>query len=66
MAFDIKLSITGLQKAQDRMNRMVAALQPHGAMGEAIRFGTAAAHRYAVQVKHRDTATLRAAHPRPR
>jgi len=62
MAFDIKLTITGLQKAQDRMNRMVAALQPQGAMGEAIRFGSAAAHRYAVQITHVDTGTLRAAH----
>lgn len=57
-----KPSIKGLQKAQQQNRKMIAALQPAGALGRAIQYGTAAAHRYAVQITHVDTGALRAAH----
>ncbi len=62
MAFDVKLSITGIQEAQAANNRVIAALQPSGALGRAVQYGTAAAHRYAVGVTHVDTGALRASH----
>jgi hypothetical protein len=62
MAFDIKLTITGIQEAQAANNRAIAALRPDGAFGRAVQYGTAAAHRYAVAVTHVDTGTLRASH----
>lgn len=62
MAFDVKLSITGIQEAQAQNLRRVAALRPTGAFGAAIRDATAEAHRYAVALTHVDTGALRASH----
>ncbi len=62
MAFDVKLSITGIQEAQAANNRAIAALTPAGALGRAIKYGTTEAHRYAVAVTHVDTGALRASH----
>jgi len=62
MAFQIKLTITGLQEAQARNLRRIAALRPTGATGAAIRDVTLTLHRYAVAITHVDTGTLRAGH----
>ncbi len=60
--FDVKLSITGLQQAQQRNLRAIAALSPSGALGRAIKLGTVEAHRYAVAITHVDTGSLKASH----
>lgn len=62
MAFNVKLTITGLQNAQAENNRAIAALRPSGAFGRAVQYGTAAAQRYAIGVTHVDTGTLKASH----
>lgn len=62
MAFDVKLSITGLQEAQQRNLEAIVALTPAGALGRAIQYGSLEAHRYAVAVTHVDTGSLRASH----
>ncbi len=62
MTFDVKATITGLQEAQAQNLRRIAALQPSGAFGEAIRVATVAAHRYAVALTHVDTGALQASH----
>lgn len=56
------MTIEGLQRLQDANVRMIAALEPRGALGEAVRYATAGAHRYAVYVTHVDTGALRASH----
>lgn len=62
MAFDVKLSITGIQQAQAANNRAIAALKPGGALGRAVQYGTIAAHRYAVALTHVDTGALKSSH----
>lgn len=62
MAFDVKLSITGIQQAQQRNLRMIAALTPAGALGRAIKLGTIEAYRYAVAITHVDTGSLKNSH----
>lgn len=62
MPFDAKLSITGIQEAQARNLRAIAALRPEGAFGMAIQTATLSAHRYAVALTHVDTGSLRASH----
>lgn len=61
MTFDINLSITGIQEAQDDNVRLIAALEPTGALGEGLRFVVAGSHRHAVAITHVDTGSLRAA-----
>lgn len=46
------LSITGLQEAQFDNQKRIAALQPSGKLGEAIKEATLAAQRYAIQITH--------------
>lgn len=62
MPFHPELSITGLQEAQQRNLRQIAALQPRGALGEAVQWATTEAHRRAVAYTHVDTGSLRASH----
>lgn len=62
MAFDVTLSIKGIQQAQAANNRVIAELQPSGALGRAVQYGVTTAHRYAVGVTHVDTGALRASH----
>ena len=62
MPFDVSLTITGLQEAQALNNRMIAALKPSGALGQAVREVTAAAQRWAIALTHVDTGSLRASH----
>jgi hypothetical protein len=50
--FKPELSITGIQEAQAANLQVIAALQPEGALGRAIQYGTLEAHRYAVAVTH--------------
>ena len=59
MAFNVRLSITGIQEAQAANNRAVAALKPSGALGRAVQYGTIAAHRYAIGFTHVDTGALK-------
>lgn len=60
MPAEVKASIEGLQKAQDRNLRRVAAMRrgaEYGARDAAI-----ALHRYAVQITHVDSGAWRASH----
>jgi len=58
----MKMTIKGIQDAQRANVRMIAAVQPTGALGRAVRHGLARAHRYAVTITHVDTGALRASH----
>ena len=58
----MRLTIEGIQGAQQANLRAIAALRPSGALGQAIRGASLAAHRYAVAVTHVDTGALRASH----
>lgn len=49
---DLNATLRGLQEAQDQNLRQIAALQPSGALGQAIREATAQLHRYAVAITH--------------
>lgn len=62
MTFDVNLSITGIQEAQDDNVRMIAALEPSGALGESLRFVVVGMHRHAVAITHVDTGALKASH----
>lgn len=46
------LSIQGIQEAQAANLQVIAALQPSGALGAAVKYATLAAHRYSVAVTH--------------
>lgn len=58
--FDV--TIRGLQELQAAVLRSIAALQPSGAFGKAVRYVTLAAHRYATAHTVVDTGSWRAAH----
>ncbi len=58
----VDMTIKGIQEAQRWNLRAIAALRPSGALGRAIRWGMAAAHRYAVSITHVVTGALRASH----
>ncbi len=60
--FDVNLSITGLQEAQNVNARLIAMMQPDSAAGEITRYVTAGLHRLAVAYTHVDTGALRASH----
>jgi len=62
MTFNVKMTITGIQEAQAKNNRVIAALQPSGALGRAVQYGVIAAHRGAVGLTHVDTGALRSSH----
>lgn len=62
MTINVRMTITGIQEAQAENNRVIASLQPSGALGRAVQYGTAAAHRAAVGMTHVDTGALRASH----
>lgn len=50
--FDVNLTITGIQEQQNKNLKRIAALQPNGATGQAIKKATLGAHRYAVSITH--------------
>lgn len=56
----MKMDIKGIQQAQTAAIRALAAVQPSGGLGRAIRWATAAAHRFAVQNTVVDTGSWRA------
>lgn len=55
-------TIEGLQELQRANEAMIAELQPSGALGRAVKYATTEGHRYAIQITHVDTGTLKAAH----
>ena len=58
----MNVTIQGIQEAQRANQQIIVALQPSGALGRAIQYATAQAHRYAVGITHVDTGALRASH----
>ena len=60
MAFDEKLTITGIQKAQQNNLKRIHAVQPKGTLGKAIHGILVTAFRYAVTITHVDTGSYRA------
>jgi hypothetical protein len=57
----INLTIKGLQEAQDRNLRLIAAMQPEGALGRAVQYATVEGFRYLTSVVHVDTGAYKAA-----
>lgn len=60
MSFDVNLTITGIQEAQNEMVKAIARLLATGPRERAILYATTAAHRYLVSITHVDTGTYRA------
>jgi hypothetical protein len=56
------ISIQGIQEAQRDNLRMIRALEPGGALGQAVQATAIDAHRYTVSITHVDTGSLRASH----
>ncbi len=52
MAYRTEFSIHGIQEAQQRNLKRIAALQPAGEAGLAVRDALVALHRYAVSITH--------------
>lgn len=48
----IKVSISGIQEAQQANQKMIAALRPTGAFGRGIQYATLQAQRYAIANTH--------------
>ncbi|MBN1815328.1 MAG: hypothetical protein JXA14_26085 [Anaerolineae bacterium] len=58
----MELSIRGLQEAQQANLQAIHAMRPSGALGEAVKYGSAEAHRSAVVLTPWDYGALRASH----
>jgi hypothetical protein len=58
----MKLEIQGLREAQQANQRMIAALKPAGAFGQALKGATVRAQRHAISITHVDSGALRASH----
>lgn len=58
----MRVTIKGLQEAQQRNMRRVAMFRPNGKIAQAIKRLTTGTHRYAVGITHVDTGSLRASH----
>jgi hypothetical protein len=58
----IRRDIRGLQEARSAVLRAIAALEPAGALGTAVRDATAATDRYAASITRVDTGAWRASH----
>lgn len=58
----MKVTIQGLQQAQEANLHNIAMMKPSGALGRMVQYATVAAHRYAVAITHVDTGALRASH----
>lgn len=56
------VSIEGIQELQAYNVRAIASLRPDGVAGEAVQYGTAEVHRYAVAITHVITGSLRGTH----
>ena len=62
MTYNESLSITGLQEAQADNQRRIAMFKPGGEVQQAIKDATIGAQRYAIQITHILTGSLRASH----
>lgn len=58
----VRYDIKGLQEARSAVLRVLAQLEPAGALGAAVRDTTLAADRYAVSITRVDTGAWRASH----
>lgn len=58
----MRLTIEGLQELQQLNAKIIAALQPSGALGRAIQYATTQVHRRAIYNTPWDTGGLRASH----
>lgn len=58
----MKVSIQGLQKAQEANMRLLAAVKPSGALGRAVKEGVTLALHRSIARTHVDTGALRASH----
>lgn len=58
----VDITIKGIQEAQQRNQRQIAALKPSGAFGEAIREATVELQRFAIGLTHVDTGALKSSH----
>lgn len=56
----MKMTIQGLQEAQQANIKVIAAVKPSGGLGRAVQYGTIEAHRIAVSLTHVQTGALRA------
>lgn len=59
---NVNLSIKGIQEAQEANLTAIAAVKPAGVAGQAVKEGSALAHRYAVYFTPWEHGALRAAH----
>lgn len=57
-----RLTIEGIQELQQANQQMIDAMEPKGALGQAIKYATTEAHRRAVNNTPWETGGLRAAH----
>lgn len=57
----LRYDISSQQELQAALLRVIAAMRPEGALGEAVRYATVATHRYAVSITPVDTGSQRAA-----
>ncbi|HSN78206.1 MAG TPA: hypothetical protein VL334_24305 [Anaerolineae bacterium] len=58
----VTLTIKGIQEAQQRNQRQIAALRPAGAFGAAVREATVQLQRYSIALTHVDTGALKSSH----
>lgn len=62
MSFDVDLTITGIQEAQQANLRAIHAALPERGLGRVVGIAALELHRYATAVTHVDTGALRASH----
>lgn len=59
---DYSVHLEGFDKAQAAMLRAIAAVQPTGALGKAVKEALLMAQAYAAEITHEDTGTLARSH----
>lgn len=57
----MRMTIEGIQSAQDTNNRVIAAIEPGGSAEKALQDATTFLHRHLVSVTHVDTGAYRSA-----
>lgn len=62
MSVDPRMTITGIQRLQRANSKMIKALKPSGALGQAVKYALLSALRYARIITHKDTGALKASH----
>jgi len=58
----VMVTIKGIQEAQQRNQRQIAALRPSGPFGAAVREATVQLQRFAIGITHVDTGALKGSH----